>query len=182
METNVIVLADLTALFSTRERFRKNIDYKAVDAFIKEKMNVKTVNDNSVFFTLYHPANEGQKNFIKFLKSELGWNVEGVKTTDIKRDVDYKQYRFDARICYELGVLFQPEIDTRILVISDSFELATPMIDSAREHNTEITLGFFSDALDGRWYKILQDPANRINFLDFELMERKSRETNSFIE
>jgi len=176
MDTNVIVLADLTALFSTRERFRKNINYKAVDEFIKTKMNIKNINDDSVFFTLYHPGNEKQNNFIKFLKSELNWNVEGIKTFDIRKGIEYQQYRFDTQIAYELGLLFRPEEPTRILVISDSFELAKPMIEVAGEHNTEVTLGFFSDALDGRWYKILQNPENKINFLDFELMQGNRQE------
>lgn len=181
MKSNVIVLADLTALFSIRASYRKNIDYKAIDQFIKDKMNTSSISDESIFYTLYHPGNEKQNNFIKFLKSELGWNVEGVKTSDIRRDVNYQQYRFDAKISYELGLLFRPETETRILVISDSFELATPMIEVAGEHNTEVQLGFFSDALDGRWYKVLQNPANRISFLDFELMEgRQPAEVNNF--
>lgn len=171
MENNVIILADLTALYSVRGRFRKNIDYKAVDSFIKHKMNVELFTKDSMFFTLYNQMNPGQNNFIKLLRDEIGWNVVGVKNSEIRSGIDYKQYRFDAKISYELGSLLQPESLTKILVISDSFELASPMVDVADDYNVEMTLGFFSDALDGRWYKILQDPKNKINLLDFELMQ-----------
>ncbi len=167
MQSPVIVLADLTALFSTREKFRKNINYKVVDSFVKEKMGVNDFAEDSIFWTLYSQNNEGQNNFINFLKTELNWNVEGIKTTDIRRGVDYKQYRFDSKITYELGILFQPPTLTRILVISDSYELAEPMIEVAKQAETEVSLGFFADALDGRWINVLKNPENRINLLDF---------------
>ncbi len=142
-----------------------------VDLFIKDRMGVQNIGDDSVFYTLYNANNEGQNNFISFLKTELNWNVKGVKTSEIRRGVDYKQYRFDTKIAYELGVLFQPESETRILVISDSFELADQMIEVAGEHNTEVTLGFFADALDGRWINVLKNPENKINLLDFSDMQ-----------
>ncbi len=182
MSKRVVVLADLTALFFTREKYRKNIDYKAIDTWLKKVMNTDKLSDVSKFFTLFNSNNQKQTDFIQFLKTQLGWDVVGVKTSEIRSGIDFKHYRFDSRIAFELGYLLaDSDADqTDVVVISDSFELLSSMSELTKFEDINVHLAFFSDALDGKWWKILNDEQNKIKFLDFEKISYS--EDNSTVE
>src|SRR5690606_30827069 len=84
-------------------------------------------------------------------------------------------YRFDAKIAYELGGLIENEEFDRIVVISDSYDLASPMIDLAK-YDIEVYLAFFGRQLDFRWNKLFREENSNLKLLNFDelLVERKT--------
>lgn len=169
----VAVLADLTALFSCRTKYRKHIDYQKLDNTLKNIFNVKEF-AQATSFTLYHKGNAKQQDFIQFLKTTLNWEVETVQPNEIRRG-DYLDYRFDVPIAYELGSLVQQDDIQRVVVISDSYELLRPMHDAA-QYLDSVSLAFFSEALDPRWHKVVHDSSSDIKLIDFDIELRRNRE------
>lgn len=159
------VFGDLTALYATRSRLRKTINYKRLDEVLRETMQVDKWDVNA-WYTLFADNNDGQVSFVEGLR-ELGWDVETLSSREVRRVSRPTDYRFDARIAYQLGAC-QGEVDN-VLVVSDSFELMHAIRD-LQEDDTEInvSLAFFSDAIDGRWWKVINDPKSPIKFIDLE--------------
>jgi hypothetical protein len=167
------VFGDLTALFSARSRYRKPINYGLLGQVLKNELGVEKF-DYNIWFTLFSDQNEGQKKFVQAIK-DLGWSVEPVRPNSVRRDKP-TDYRFDTRIAYEVGVSL--DAYDKILIVSDSFELSAPLLRFVEESEdpVEVYLAFFSEHIDGRWWKILQDPTSKIKFID---LDRKLYEENA---
>ena len=165
MTTNAAVFGDLTALFSARSHHRKPINYELLGNVLKTELGVDKW-DCDTWFTLYSDQNEGQKKFVQRIK-DLGWSVEPVKPNAVRREKPTDN-RFDTRIAYEIGV----SLDSydKLLIVSDSYELADPLLKfiDESENPVEVYLAFFSENLDGRWWKILNDPSSKIKFIDLD--------------
>jgi hypothetical protein len=164
-ERTTLVLGDLTALFAARSSYHKSINYARLDAVLKEILDVEAY-DANLWFTLFRQDNEKQASFIQGLR-ELGWDIETVSTRDVKRMEDARRYRFDVRIAYNLGLAV--EAYDRVVVVSDSYELYPALM---RLHDDdpkiETYLAFFSDVLDGRWWKEIRREDSRLQLIDLE--------------
>lgn len=162
MSKTTTVFGDLTALYSARSRHRKPINYELLDSILKESMGVKTFDEN-YFYTLFSDQNEKQVSFIAGLK-KLEWNVQTMNPRDVPRGLNWQSYRFDAQIAYQLGLGVE-----RALLVTDSFDLL-PVIEAAlrEDKDTEISLAFFSESLDGKWWKKINGADSIINFIDLD--------------
>jgi len=164
-ERTTLVLGDLTALFAARSLYHKSINYARLDEVLKRVLGVEEY-DANLWFTLFRQDNEKQASFIQGLR-ELGWDIETVSARDVKHMNDTRFYRFDARIAYNLGLAV--EAYDRVVVVSDSYELHSPI---TRLHDDdpkiETHLAFFSDALDGRWWKEIRRENSRLHLIDLE--------------
>ena len=160
-----LVLGDLTALFSARSKNHKSINYPKLDETLKRVLGVDKYDSNS-WFTLYRDDNEKQRSFVDGLR-DLGWDVETYSSRDVRRLNDTRDYRFDAQIGYNIGLAV--ENFDRVVVVSDSYELQ-PIISNLVEDdpNVEAFLVFFSDSLDGRWWKEINREDSVVNFIDLE--------------
>ena len=159
------VFGDLTSLYAARSKLQKTINYKRLNEVLLNEMEVEAWDVNK-WFTVFANKNEGQASFVEGLR-EIGWDVETISNRDIRRLNKPTDYRFDARIAYQLGA--SAETTDRVLVVSDSFELFHTMRDLQHDDsNIELTLAFFSDAINTRWWKILNDQKQNIKFIDLE--------------
>lgn len=158
----VAVYGDLTALYSARASFNKNINYNLLDLAIKKYSNVTNLACKN-WYTLFHPENESQVDFVKMLEANFGWNVITKRPSEIRRTNSTSpntDYRFDVPIAYNIGEATS-EYD-EIVVISDSIELLQPL--KLATEFVKVTLSFFNDAMDRRWWRPLQQ--TKINFVD----------------
>lgn len=159
------VFGDLTALYAVRSRLRKTINYKRLNDVLLEEMGITTWDVNK-WYTLFADNNEGQVSFVEGLR-DIGWDIETLNNRETRRVNRPTDYRFDTRIAYQLGA--SVETVDRVLVVSDSFEIIHAMKDLQQDDlNIEVYLAFFSDALDGRWWKVIHDPKSNIRFIDLE--------------
>ena len=160
----VAVLGDLTALFSARSQ-RRSINYEKLGEVLKVAMGVDGFDQNN-WFTLFSPGNEGQVSFVNGLR-ELGWNVETKNPRDVRRGMQTKDYRFNSRITYKLGIAAHDA--DRVLVVSDDYDLVDTIQDLQKDDpEVEVTLAFFGSALDGRWHKFLGSSDCPVNFIDLD--------------
>jgi hypothetical protein len=168
-QKNVALLGDLTALFHARQKHQKRIDYKALDSNLKRHLGVKEFAFTK-FFTSFHPSNETQVDFLKLLK-QFDWNVDTFSPQDIRKEgVHSTAYRFDACIAYELGNIVSERegkdgID-KVVILSDSFDLARPIMDASQF--LDVSLAYYSDVVDPRYWKIINSSKNELRFLDLE--------------
>lgn len=144
---NSIVLADLTALYSARQAYQKPIEYNKLNEFIRDIIGINNKDKmESVFYTLFSQNNPSQINFIKFLEY-LGWNIKKF-SPKVCGDISTKNWRFSSNIAYDLGTVLND--CTKVLVISDAFELVEPLRSFARDKQSsdELHFAFFRDAVD----------------------------------
>lgn len=164
-QKNNCVFGDLTSLYSARSLDRKSINYEKLNSVILNHFNIssfKEISDNK-FYTLFSDNNEKQINFVNGI-SKFGWSVETMNPREIPRHMKWHDYRFDARIAYQLA--FSAD---KIMVLSDSFELYYPLkCLNKEEPKCELTLAFFSSSLDPRWKKVINSDDSFIKFLDLE--------------
>jgi len=172
MENNepqsVAVYGDLTALFAARSRCRKQINYETLDHVLKAAVGLKPEEnfDLSAFYTLFSSQNEKQVSFVKTVQ-DLGWSVNTAHPREVRRGKP-TDHRFDADISYDIGLGI--EEFNKILIVSDSFELARPLERLQDDDNScEVHLAFFSEALDSRWWPLLRDTDSRIHFTDLDV-------------
>lgn len=187
-KNKVALFGDLTALFQIRSVIRSNIDYRLLDKALKKAFNVEEFAITK-FYTLFKPDNEGQVKFVSGLKKNFGWDIETKRPSEIRRIVDkadhkdelnaisHRQYRFDSQIAYDIGEVTAEEDINTLVVVSDSLELMNPLL-SCTKWVPNVNLAFFGDALDQRWWKILNKTESKINFMDLtRLMHQVSQET-----
>ena len=164
-DRTTLVLGDLTALYAARSIYHKSINYSQLDEALKRVLGIESY-DSNIWFTLFRQDNEKQVSFVQGLR-DLDWDIETVSTREIKRMSDPRQYRFDARIAYHLGLAVEGY--DRVVVVSDSYELHPALV---RLHEDDVKidtyLAFFSDALDGRWWKEIRRDGSRLHLIDLE--------------
>lgn len=173
-DKTVAVIGDLTALYSARSLYRKQINYERLDQALKQQLGVDKF-DVSLWYTLFSGKNEAQGSFVQGLK-DMGWEIETVEPRDaLKRrrhddqndDRPELTYRFDARIAYQIGLAVGEH--SKLLVVSDSFELLGALQElNADDKDIEINLAFFSEAMDGRWWRTLNNRNGFIRFIDLD--------------
>ena len=163
MQKTTSLIGDLTSVFSARSRFRKSINYEALNNNLKNSLGI-TAYDDTVFFTLFKPDNEKQASFVKTL-TDIGWDVVPEFQRNVRKVEDPRQYRFDARMASEIAL---SESD-RVIVISDSFELA-PVMKQVKDISPDVDLfvAFFSEALDNRWWKLFNSDDPFVKFIDLD--------------
>jgi hypothetical protein len=133
-----------------------------------------------VAWTSYSESNQGQARFLAHLEST--WAIRRFAPSDSFM-VDpgamnlgpgdrsaQRLIRFDASIAFAIGVLAKTH---EIVVVSDSFALAEPLIRAAKSRGSQALshVAFFGRSLDGRWSKLLRDgsfPARLIDLDDHE--------------
>lgn len=169
-KSSVGILGDLTALFAARSFLKKNINYMKLNEQLKEYLGVENFGMTK-FFTLYHPNNEKQVEFLKFLKEELNWEVITTTPLEIKQTQDYRNYRFDVPIAYHLGVESVSDEFDKLVVISDSIELVKSMKEAAYDIPGGVYLAFYSEALDRRWVKMFAGENSKLKFIDLDELE-----------
>ncbi|HUS89511.1 MAG TPA: hypothetical protein VMW91_09125 [Desulfosporosinus sp.] len=164
-DRTTLVLGDLTALFAARSFYQKSINYAKLDETLKRVLGVEEF-DVNIWYTLFRQDNEKQASFIQGLR-DLGWDIDTVSTRDVQRMNDPRNYRFDTRIAYNLGLAV--EAYDRVVVVTDSFELYPAFMSLHDDDpNIDTYLAFFSDALDGRWWKEIRRDDSRLHLIDLE--------------
>lgn len=169
------VIGDLTALYSARCLHRKQINYERLDEVLKRTLGTDKLN-LSVWFTLFSSQNEGQVSFVQGLKN-MGWDIDTVEPRDVlkwRRREDTRNderpeltYRFNTQVAYQIGLAVGEH--NKLLVVSDSFDLLAPLRElHADDPDTEISLAFFSEAMDSRWWRTLNDKNGFIKFIDLD--------------
>lgn len=176
---SVGILGDLTALFAARSFLKKNINYIKLNENLKSVLETDHFGMNK-FFTLYHPNNEKQAEFLNFLRQELEWEIDTTTPLEIRQSQDYKQYRFDVPIAYHLGIESVADEFDKIVVISDSIELMKPMKEASHDIPGGVYLAFYSEALDRRWWKMLMDKDSKIKFIDLDEINQQHQEQQEY--
>lgn len=165
-QKKVAVFGDLTALYDAKTELKKNINYLFLDKAIKDHFGVTTLSC-AKFYTLFHPENQSQVDFVKHIEVNVNWQVITKRPSEIRRTTNsgnpHKNYRFDAQIAYDIGAATGEDYNS-IVVVSDSVELIKPLLDAAKYIEGDVNVAFFSDAMDHRWWKALKDSG--INFFD----------------
>jgi hypothetical protein len=168
MNKTISVFGDLTALYAARSgcnpgRIRRSINYSQLNSGLLAAMDVEKW-DTNVWYTLYSAKNAEQTSFVKGLE-EFGWNVEKYQSKEVRYHEHTVDYRFDAQLAYQIATA-----DTdNIVIVSDSLDLL-PVIKAAKEDdpNLNITLAFFSEAMDRGWWKALKDESRCFDFIELD--------------
>jgi hypothetical protein len=118
-------------------------------------------------WTSASPQNQGQVKFLEYAENVLKWEIRRFSPVDsyMVEPVSVlglsdsraasRLVRFDASIAFALGRLADTH---RVVVVTDSFALADPMVRAARiapSPEVRPTLAFFGRALDARWQRVL---------------------------
>jgi hypothetical protein len=161
--TDISVFGDLTALFNARSTLRKSINYQLLDSNLKKELGVKEW-DINLWFTLFNETNEGQVAFLDSLEN-IGWNIEKESSKNVKPIGRPTDHRFVSEISYHIGLSVGAADE--VLIISDSFELYGAIKELNKSADEiKVSLAFFSDGLDNRWWQVLNSKNNIINFID----------------
>lgn len=174
-QKKIAVIGDLTALYNARNELNKNINYLALDRAIKEHFEVQSLS-KCLWFTLFHPENQKQVDFVKMLETECNWEVCTKRPSEVRRvgnNNPHKDYRFDAQIAYAIGAATGEEFDS-IVVISDSIELLKPLKDATDFVDGSVELLFYGPAMDRRWWRGLPNSGIKFTDLDDLLYSNKS--------
>lgn len=180
--TDAAVLIDGSALFLASRNLYEGyqLDYRAlVKLLVSRVEGLESPSDGQtrtrwVMWTSASPQNQGQTRFLEFAETELRWEVRRFSpidsytvepTTALGLSTDSRAasrlVRFDASIAFAIGRLAH---DHRIIVISDSFALADPLLRSAQiqaDNQRPSYIAFFGRALDPRWPRVLKGEADR---------------------
>ncbi len=163
----VAVYGDLTALYYARAEYGKTINYEALDRILKATAGFDPTGrfNHTSFYTLFSDQNDKQVNFVKTL-DELGWKVHTVHPRQVCRGRP-TDHRFNANIGFDIG-LGVGEYD-KIIVVSDSWDLSGPIDRLIAEEDCQVSLVFFSEALDSRWWPKIRNQDSKINFVDLDV-------------
>jgi hypothetical protein len=167
------VVEDNTATYLQSRAIQpdRNLNYARLDEIIRARSGIDHF-DLRILFSTFDERNEGQSKFLAFRKS-LGWEIVTVDPREaaVRAPSNVSQLdlsslvRFDAQIAYCLGRL-AGKFD-HVVVLSDSYSLYAPMLETV-ERQTEVTLCFFGQCLDGRWSKHLHKVKPQINWIDLD--------------
>lgn len=171
-----VVLIDGSALFlAARSLYEgRQLDYRALVSLLATEVSVEPPVPTDrycrwVMWTSASPQNQSQNRFLDFVENELRWEVRRVSPADSymvepaallglsSEGRANRLVRFDASIAFAVGRLVDRH---RIVVITDSFALADPLVRSALVANDDPAgrpvLAFFGRALDSRWQRVLR--------------------------
>lgn len=181
-EQTASVVIDGTALyFRSREGRSERLDYEAFDRELRQgaaRELGKPVAQfrPAMFLTTFDPQNDGQVKFLGFLRSRLAWEIETKplwEADPLPKDAPWDRserrsefIRFDASIAFAVGRLVERR--DLVIVCSDSFGLAAPLMAAAEYGDTRVVLAFFGHQLDPRWHGLLRDPSCRVQFWDLD--------------
>jgi hypothetical protein len=184
------VLIDGSALYlAARDLYEgRQLNYHEFVRVLSEQTGVQPAGPNSktrwVMWTASSPQNAGQNRFLEFAEKELHWDVRRVNPVDsfiiepnaIRDDspaTRNRLVRFDASIAFAIARLAEKN---RLVVVSDSFPLAQPLLLARRlaasEREPAPALAFFSRALDNRWHGLLRrESTETLQFIDLDAAE-----------
>lgn len=189
---SVAVLIDGSAVFfGVRSLFpEQTLDYRALIAVLCDRVpglhspRAPDCPDWWVMWTSASTDNAGQQKFLEFAERDLGFTVRRVSPIDsyvveptlLGSGVDQRTanrlIRFDSSIAFALGRIAETH---RVVVVSDSFSLAEPLLRLATLPSSPRLeppiLAFFGRALDTRWPRAIRG-SKVINFLDLDEYER----------
>lgn len=182
------VLIDGSALYlATRSLYEgSQLDYRElIDVLVDQVQGVKPPLANDAHWVMWTAAsaqNAGQTRFLDFAENQLRWSVRRFSPVDsymveptslIGMSGDSRTsnrlMRFDASIAFAIGRLAGPTC--RIVVLSDSYALADPLIRAGRVCKTKPTVAFFGRAIDSRWPRALRSSNAQVDFLDLDEFE-----------
>lgn len=188
------VLIDGSALFlGARGLYEgRQLDYRAlIDVLVNQIPGLEPPTGASrprwVMWTSASPQNQGQSRFLDFAENDLRWEVRRFSPADSymvepatvlglssEGRAASRLVRFDASIAFAIGRLAELH---RIVLVSDSFALADPLIRTANivtEPARRPVLAFFGRALDARWQRVLRTEGNFApEFIDFDDFEER---------
>jgi hypothetical protein len=178
-----VVLIDGSALYmATRALYEdRHLDYHGFVSLLAAKVGVQPAGVGKtrwVMWTSASPQNAGQSRFLDFAKKELRLEVRPVSPSDsfivepnsildASSSTKSRLVRFDASIAFAMGRLAE---EHRIVVVSDSFPLAQPLLLSRRLalDRDPPALAFFGRALDNRWQGLLRREPDTLEFIDLD--------------
>lgn len=178
------VLIDGSALYLTARGFYegRQLDYHALVNLLTSEITglppaAPGRSDNLwVMWTSASPQNAGQTRFLEFAENDLHWTVRRFNPVDsfmvepatvlgLSSGASGRFVRFDARIAFAIGRLAE---DHRIVVLTDSFALADPLLQASRL-GAQPVLAFFGRGLDPRWQGVLRKAAkDTLEFIDLD--------------
>lgn len=175
------IFMDLSAIFFAIRDLHpeQQLNYAKLPEVISRGMGSKAPRSDAtrVAWTSYIESNQGQQKFLSYLASS--WTIRRFSPSDSFM-VDpaamnlgpgdrpaQRLVRFDASIAFAIGALAKSH---EIVVVSDSFALAEPLIRAAMSRGESATshLAFFGRALDGRWAKLLREGAFPLRLIDLD--------------
>ncbi len=176
------VLADLSRMyfFIRSLGMNQSLDYERLLELLRDA--VEQTLEPRYAWTAWDRSNDGQSSFIGYVQKHLGFEVEAVEprealaelaadTRSPKADMLRELVRFDTRIAYAIARLAE---DRTIVVLSDSYSLAAPMLDACRR-GWDVKLAWWGEGLDHRWnahvYNGDDDPM--IDFIDLSIYTRE---------
>ncbi len=193
--------------FAVRDLYEgQQLDYSKLAELLNEKTGVRRAQKESgsegldkevwAMWTSFHPQNSGQARFLEYAEGTLGWAVRRIDPSDsyvvdpqttlgISKSADggtsravNRLIRFDGSIAYSIGRIATTH---KIVVISDSYALAEPLVRSAvvrrdkarrsglRADGIKNYIAFFGRLLDPRWLSLFRSNAKEhVEFIDLD--------------
>ena len=178
------LLLDGTALYQASKGLYpdNSFDYQALTDIVNEKAGFKGPGSAAprsvhVMWTSSVEGNPGQAKFLNFVETVLKWEIRRFKPADsymldISSNVALggsphaaqRLMRFDAPIAFAMGRLAETH---QIMLVTDSFALADPMLRAIEIGGREAYLAFFGRALDSRWLRVIRS-TSMLNFIDLD--------------
>jgi hypothetical protein len=167
----------------------KQLDYHALCRVLTSKVEglaLPTPGSTEHLWVMWTSAsaqNTGQQRFLDFAENDLRWTVRRFNPADsfmveptallgLDGKAAGRLVRFDASIGFAIGRLAD---NYRIVVVTDSFALAEPLLRAARlapDQAARPVLAFFGRALDSRWQRVLRtEPDVAPSFVDLDDFE-----------
>lgn len=134
-------------------------------------------------WTSFHSQNIGQARFLDYAEQTLGWNVRRFAPSDsytidpqttlgLSKSSDggssrvvNRLIRFDASIAYTIGRIAKTH---KIVLISDSYSLAEPLVRAAGLRSGKNCVVFFGRLLDPRWLGLRKSASDFLDFIDLD--------------
>lgn len=191
----VAFLMDASAVFfAVRDLYEDHqLDYAALGELLRAKSGARpnrqrtspgSPDDIWAMWTSFHAQNTGQARFLDYAERTLGWSVRRIEPSDsyiidpqttlgISKAPDgganravNRLIRFDAAIAYSIGRLAETH---RIVLLSDSYALAEPLVRAAVIRQEKNFVAFFGRLLDPRWHGFLRNKSgSNVEFIDLD--------------
>jgi hypothetical protein len=166
----------------------RSLDYRALVDVLCEQvpgLSPPGAREDATHWVMWTSAsadNAGQNRFLEFAEKELLWTVRRVSPAEsfmvdpagalgLTQDsrVAGRLVRFDASIAFAIARVADAH---RVVVVSDSYPLADPLQRASRFRTSTTVpnvLAFFGRAVDGRWQRLLREPAKYgVEFIDLD--------------